>query len=79
MDAPDELRPDDPRLRAILGDPDGVIVSWMIVARTAGMDSMGGLIIATDDNCDVVTHMGLAAAANADAVDRVQRLGEDDD
>lgn len=74
-----ELRPDDPRLRAILGDPDGVIVSWMIVARTASMDSMGGLIICTDDNCDVVTHMGLAASAHADAQARVNSLGEDGD
>ena len=74
-----ELRPDDERLREILGDPEGVIVSWLIVARVAGLDQTGGLIIATDDNCDVVTHMGLAASAQADATDRVVRLGEDED
>lgn len=77
-----EFRPDDERIREILGDPDAVIVSWMIVARTASMDVHGGIIIATDDQCDVVTHMGLAAAANVDAQDRVSSLwyqeGDDD-
>lgn len=73
-----ELRPDDPRLRAILGDPDGVIVSWMIVARVAGMDNTGGLIICTDDNCDAVTHMGLAASAHADAQVRINSMDGDD-
>ena len=70
-----ELRPDDERIREILGNPDAVIVSWMIVARTASMDARGGIIIATDDQCVRGTHMGLAAAANVDAQDRVSSLG----
>lgn len=79
MSAPHELRPDDERIREVLGDPNAVIVSWMIVARTASIDGQGGLIVATDDNCDVVTHMGLASSAQADAYQRVQRMGEEDD
>lgn len=78
MSAPGDLRPDDPRVREVLQDPDGVIVSWMIVARVAGMNDTGGRIICTDDSCDAVTHMGLAASAHADAKHRITSMGEDD-
>lgn len=70
----DERRADDDRIRELLHEPEDIIVSWMLVARTAGMNRTGGLIILTDDDCDVITHMGLAAAAEADAKERVSSL-----